>query len=92
VVRAALAREGRTTIHVRPEDIIVSLSQIESSARNTLRGRIVGVEERGAVVRLRVDVGRVFTVQITRRSLDEMGLNVGSEVHLTFKASSVELL
>jgi len=63
-----------------------------SSARNNLLGKIIGVEEIGAIVRLRVDVGVVFTVQITRRSLDEMGLNVGQEVYLTFKASSVRLL
>jgi molybdopterin-binding protein len=63
-----------------------------SSARNNLLGRIVGIEDRDSVVRMKVDVGRVFTVQITRRSLVEMGLNVGQEVYLTFKASSVQLL
>jgi molybdopterin-binding protein len=65
---------------------------VASSARNNLLGKIIGVEEIGAIVRLRVDVGVVFTVQITRRSLEEMGLNVGQEVYLTFKASSVRLL
>ncbi len=41
-----------------------------------------------AFVRARVG----FTVQITRRPLEEMGLNVGQEVYLTFKASSVNQL
>jgi len=63
-----------------------------SSARNNLHGKIIAVEEIGAIVRLRVDVGVVFTVQITRRSLEEMGLNVGQEVYITFKASTVRLL
>ena len=92
VVRATFDLEGRVTIYVRPEDVIVSRARLESSARNTLRGSVVSVEGLDSVVRLRVDVGRVFTAQITRRSLAEMGLNVGEEVYLTFKASSVQLL
>lgn len=91
-VVTAFSQEGRTSIHVRPEDIILSRSPIESSARNTLRGAIVGLEEIGSLVRLKVDVGRVFTVQITKKSFAEMGLNMGQEIHITFKASSVQLL
>lgn len=92
VVKTAEVHRGRTTVQVRAEDIIISRAPFESSARNVLLGRIIGVEERGSVVRLRVDAGRIFTVQITRRSLDEMGLNVGQGVYLTFKASSVRVL
>lgn len=92
VVRAVFNTEGRVAIYVRPEDIIVSRERVESSARNSLRGGIVSVEDFDSVVRLKVDVGKVFTVQITRRSLREMGLNVGQEVFLTFKASSVNLI
>ena len=91
-VRGAFGRDGPVTIHIRPEDIIVSGEKMKSSARNNLLGSIVGIEDRESVVRMRVDAGRLFTVQITRRSLVEMGLNVGQEVYLTFKASSVRLL
>jgi len=91
-VRAVFSQEGRVTIYVGPEDIILSRGKVDSSARNTLKGNIVSIEDFDSVVRLRVDVGRVFTVQITRRSLVEMGLNVGQEIYLTFKASSVQLL
>ncbi len=89
---AAFSSEGKITIHVRPEDIILSRNPIESSARNTLRGAIVSLEEIGSLVRLKVDVGRVFTVQITKKSLAEMGLNVGQQIYIIFKASSVQLL
>jgi molybdopterin-binding protein len=91
-IRGTFNKEGLVTLHIRPEDIIVSRERMTSSARNNLLGSIVGIEDRDSVVRMRVDVGRVFTVQITRRSLVEMGLNVGQEVYLTFKASSVQLL
>ena len=92
VIVGAFGAQGETTVHVRPEDIIVSRSVMRSSARNNLLGKIVGVEEHDSIIRLTVDAGVGFTVQITRRSLEEMGLNVGQEVYLTFKASSVNQL
>jgi len=92
VVRAAVDRTGRATIHVKPEDIIVSLGRIETSARNQFEGTVVGVESLNNLVLLRVDVGETFTVQVTNRSFKEMGLNVGRRVFISFKASSVIVL
>jgi len=91
-IKAAFSRPGRVTVHVRPEAIILSLAPVETSALNQLRSRISSIDDRGSVVRLKIDAGKIFTVQITRRSFVEMGLNVGSEVYLTFKASSVQLI
>jgi len=91
-VKAAFSRMGRVAVHVRPEDIILSKGRLESSARNEFKGRVTAVEDLGPVVRLRVDAGRVFTVQITGRSFAEMGLSMGSEVYVTFKASAVQLI
>ena len=84
--------EGRVSIHVRPQDIILSNGWIETSARNQFRGPIVGVEEKNGVVMISVDVGAVFRAQITRKSFNEMGLSLGKEVNISFKASSVILL
>jgi tungstate transport system ATP-binding protein len=92
VIAAAFQRRGSVNVAVSPEDIIVSRERIETSARNQLHGKIVGVEEVGGVIRLRVDAGRLFIVQITKRSLQELGLTVGGEVYLSFKASSVRLI
>ena len=92
VIHATLNKSGRVVIRISPDAIILSKQFIETSARNEYRGRIVAVEEMGSIIRLRINAGRVFTVQITRRSLVEMGLNVGSEVYMSFKASSVEAL
>jgi molybdopterin-binding protein len=92
VVRAAVDRTGRATIHVKPEDIIVSLDRIETSARNQFMGTVVGVESLNNLVLLRIDAGETFTVQVTNRSFREMGLNVGRRVYISFKASSVIVL
>lgn len=85
-------KRGEVSVFVSPQDIILSKSPLESSARNTFKGRIIEISDSGSVVKLKVDVGRVFTAQITRRSFKEMGFNLGSEVFVTFKASSVQVV
>jgi len=88
-VEAAFTRSGEVTVYVSPEDIILSSKPIVSSARNTFKGRVVEVADLGPTVRLKVNAGKVFVVQITKRSFREMQLNVDFEAFLTFKASSV---
>jgi molybdopterin-binding protein len=46
----------------------------------------------GSLVKLKVDIGKPFTVQITKRSFSEMALNLNVEVFIAFKASSVHLI
>lgn len=89
-IEASTAMKTETSIFINPKDIILSRKPVESSARNVFKGRITQVSEIGPLVRLTVDVGKPFAVQITRRSFDEMALNLASEVYITFKASSVQ--
>lgn len=91
-IEAAVEISGKVTILVRPEDIIVSKFPLKSSARNVLRGQIKEISDAGHVVKLKVDVGKMFVSQVTKRSFKEMELNVGSAVFLTFKASSVHVI
>jgi len=91
-IEAALKKSGKVTVFVRPEDIIVSQKTLASSARNIFKGKIAEVTDFGSVVKLRVDAGKEFVVQITKRSFVEMQLNIGSTVFLTFKASSVHVV
>jgi len=90
-IEAAIEKSGNVTVFVKPEDIILSKDLIVSSARNMFKGRIVSVSDLGSIVKLQVDMGKRFIVQITKRSFNEMQLNVGSEVYMAFKASSVYL-
>jgi len=91
-IEAAFERTGTTTVHVRPEDIILSTQPVVSSARNTFEGRITEISDLGSIVKLKVRAGKDFTVQITRRSFSEMGLTLDSKVFLAFKASSVQII
>jgi molybdopterin-binding protein len=91
-IEASFSRPGKVSVYVRPEDILVSTEPLHSSARNVFHGRIVGITDIGSIVRLSVDADKKFSVQITKKSLKEMNLCIGSEVYLTFKASSVRLI
>lgn len=91
-IEAAFKRVGNVTIHVPPEDIILSKYPLISSARNTFEGTITQITDIGHIVRLRVKVmsSKDFIVQVTKRSFNEMQLNIGSKVYIAFKASSVQ--
>jgi tungstate transport system ATP-binding protein len=91
-VEVTAKAQGEVSVFVNPQDIILSKSVVESSARNVFKGRIVEISDLGSLVKLKVDVGKVFTVQITKRSFNEMKLNLDAEVYVAFKASSVQVL
>ena len=90
-IEVADQRLGEVSVFVNPQDIILSKNSTETSARNVFKGRITGITDIGSLVKLTVDAGKPFTVQITKRSFNEMKLNIGAEVFITFKASSVQV-
>ena len=77
---------------IDPDHVIVSRTRLTSSARNCFAGRIVRAvdDERGILVT--VDCGRPLVARVTRHSYDELGLNIGAEVYVTFKSSAVHIL
>ena len=89
---ATIEKSGNVTIYVRPEDIILSAQPLVSSARNMLKGKITDISNLGSTVRLKVNAGKDFSVQVTKKSFDEMRLNLDSSVFLAFKASSVQII
>ncbi len=81
---------GKVYVSVRPEDILVSVKPIESSARNSFQGIISDIADLGAVMRITVDVEQVsFIAAITRRSFFDMELTMGIPIYLTFKTIDV---
>lgn len=91
-IQVVTDRSGPASIAIPAGDIIVSPAPLHSSARNTFAGRVTRVGEDGhGGVTLAVDVGVDFTVRITHRSLRELGITLGSEVVLSFKAMAVRV-
>jgi molybdopterin-binding protein len=83
--------EGPAHGSIRPEDIVLSRAPLRSSARNSFGGHIVSIVDRGAVVYVTVEVPPNFICAITKRSLEEMELNEGQEIHIAFKASAIHV-
>ncbi|UCB52191.1 MAG: ABC transporter ATP-binding protein [Candidatus Zixiibacteriota bacterium] len=83
--------EGEAYATIPPEDILISLKPLSSSARNCFRGKVARIDEERAIARVTVDIGIPLTSMVTRRSKEEMHLVEGKEVYLTFKASAVHL-
>lgn len=81
-------------ICLRPDDIIIAMdgANRKSSARNSFSGVITRITLLGAMVRLRVDCGFPLTVLVTKRSANDLGLDVGTKVIASFKATAVHLI
>ncbi len=84
-------RPGRARMLIHPEEIIVSLSPLDSSARNSFAGRVTRIGERGEKVAIETDIGVSLVAIITPASYRRFGLELGSPVYLTFKASAVSV-
>jgi len=82
---------GPAYISIDPRDIILSYKQFQSSARNSFLGKITKIIEQNYLVKLEVDIGVPLVTIITRESFQDMNLNLGSKVYMTFKASAVKL-
>jgi len=82
---------GRVRASIRPEDIFIFQELRRSSVRNTFRGRIVEIADRGTLLYVTVRLPPDLTCVITRRSLEELELAVGQEVSIGFKASAIHV-
>jgi tungstate transport system ATP-binding protein len=74
----------------------ITISNIDgmacSSARNRLLGMVTRVFPLGSQVRVTIDCSFPLTVLITRRSYNELGLEIGRKVLASFKATAVRVL
>ena len=91
-IEVTAKKQGTTVIFINPQDIILSKVPVESSARNMFKGKITQISDLDSLVKLKVDVDKPFTVQVTKQSFNDLGLCLNAEVFITFKASSVQVL
>ncbi|OKY78930.1 MAG: ABC-type spermidine/putrescine transport system, ATPase component [Candidatus Methanohalarchaeum thermophilum] len=91
-IEALSNREGKVKACIRPEEIMVSKTPIDSSGRNMLEGEIIEISERENTMQLKVDTGIELVVTITKKSYADMNLKVGEKIHLAFKATAVHLI
>jgi tungstate transport system ATP-binding protein len=77
---------------IRPEDITLSLSTTQSSARNSFHAEVTRVTTIGPISRVEVDCDFRLVALVTRLSVEELNLQVGREVYATFKATGVHIM
>lgn len=81
--------EGNVKISIRPENIILSKGTFVSSARNVHKGSVVDIINDGSSAMVVVDIGIPIKALITVKSLNEMGIEKGTELYVIFKTMSV---
>lgn len=80
-----------THLAIDPTGIVLSRHPLDSSMRNAFEGRIVAVSEEGGNVRVEVEAGERFRVQITPESLRLLDLRLGEPVTLSFKSTATNV-
>jgi molybdopterin-binding protein len=87
-------RAGAAVLAVAPTDIFVSTQPLASSARNVFTGRVTGmaIEQRGAGVHVRADMGGVELIAaVTAQAAKDLALAPGGTVVFSFKATAVQV-
>jgi len=88
----AAEKSGLAKASIDPKEIIISKEPFVSSARNCLIAKVSSIMDEGKTVKLTANCqGTKLVSQITHKSLDELGINVGHEVYLTFKTSCIKI-
>jgi molybdopterin-binding protein len=77
-------------VFIRPENIILSKGKLESSARNSISGKISRISQFGATFRIYMDNG--LSALVTKQAIEELGLKVGEKVYASFKATAIHLI
>jgi tungstate transport system ATP-binding protein len=77
---------------IRPEDITFTLAKETSSARNVFQGEIARMTTVGQLVRIEADCGFPLLGVVTKRSAEELNLNLGKKIYTSFKATAVHVI
>ena len=83
---------NKVKLVVRPEDILIKLSIDKTSARNNFRGYVKDVSFRGPLARITANIGKNIIIYITKQSFEELGIEKGKEIIISFKITAVHAL
>lgn len=75
---------------IRSDDVVISNTALESSARNRFEGRIVDLVPARLGMEITVDIGVEISALITSASVRTLDLHCGRNVWVNFKASAAE--
>ncbi len=85
-----LRGDGQGFIAIRPEDIILSNTRLDSSIRNSFQGTVQSVFDRGYTFEINIRSGETnFRSLITRSALVDLDVRTGNPIMISFKATAV---
>jgi molybdate transport system ATP-binding protein/molybdate/tungstate transport system ATP-binding protein len=91
IISSTCKEDGEVCVTVRPEDVFISRERIQSSARNSFKGTITDIVNKGMVIKVTIDAGIPFVSVMARQRYDHLHLNEGEDVYFSFKASAVHV-
>lgn len=81
---------GQGFIAIRPEDIVLSTEQLQSSMRNCFQGKITRIISQGFYYEVHVKAETIsFCALVTKGALLEMELREGKDIYLFFKSTAI---
>ena len=90
---AADAQSGdQVILCIRPENVTLSSTPENTSARNQFRGKIERIIPAGFFHKIQLDCGFPLMAFITRHALDELSLQEDKEVYASFKATAIHVI
>jgi molybdopterin-binding protein len=74
-----------------PSPPFLGSRRMKLSARNQIKGKVIGVQREQTTGHVRIDVGNgiIITSSITNEAIDDLGLAVGDDAIAAIKASDV---
>jgi tungstate transport system ATP-binding protein len=93
-VAGVFPESSKVLLCIRPEEVTIEETGDEhhTSARNHFIGRVVDLVNMGALIKASLDCGFPLVSYITKQSKEDLGLEVGSKVKASFKASAVHVI
>ncbi|MFQ6056631.1 MAG: ABC transporter ATP-binding protein [Methanosarcinales archaeon] len=83
---------GHVYVSIRPEEIFITKKGcISNSTKNLFQGTVTEVLDRGALLHIKIDIGIPINSIVTRMTYKDMGLNIGSELCVSFKENEVHV-
>ncbi len=84
------ANVSTSHVWIKPEEILLSTSPFDSSARNQFKSRVVEIAPLDSLLAVHIVSGKLPLIAlITYASLNKLQIEVGAAVYATFKSSAI---
>ena len=80
---------GQVRVAYRPEDLLLSRTEIHASPRNHFEAQVTEIRPAGSLLRVRLEGAGYWVAVITRAAGDELSLEVGSNIWVQVKATAL---